>query len=65
MKTAHRVQVQYDAQGKPLHCPRHEHQWESGGTFGIIIGVSCCEKCGKVSSHGDFHAAGVLDDAEG
>ena len=30
------------------------HDWETGGRWGVIIGVSKCKICGKVSRESDF-----------
>lgn len=32
----------------------HTHNWETG-KWGVIIGVSNCKKCGKLSKGTDFH----------
>ncbi len=32
----------------------HIHQWETSGAWGVIIGVSKCVLCGKVSEPSDF-----------
>jgi hypothetical protein len=55
-----KVEIRYDDSGKPFYCIPSEHRFESGGLFGVIIGVSRCKRCGKVSSVEDF-GAGVLD----
>lgn len=34
-------------------CDEGVHDWESG-TFGVIIGVSKCKRCGKTSKVEDF-----------
>jgi hypothetical protein len=33
---------------------RHYHDWEAGDKWGVVIGVSKCRKCGKVSTADDF-----------
>ena len=33
--------------------PEHFHEWETGA-FGVIIGVSRCVKCHKISRREDF-----------
>lgn len=37
-----------------LECAPGYHKWESGPGWGVIIGVSKCKKCGKVSRTKDF-----------
>lgn len=42
------------------------HDWESGGPWGVIIGVSRCKRCGRVSRSEDFDIKiHVLPEAEG
>ena len=31
----------------------HIHEWESG-SWGVLIGVSRCKRCGKVAQTSDF-----------
>jgi hypothetical protein len=42
-------------------CPyygdeKRYHEWEAGDGWGVIIGLSCCKKCGKRSRLSDFLA---------
>jgi hypothetical protein len=30
------------------------HNWEVGGSFGVIIGLSQCKLCGKIAESKDF-----------
>lgn len=34
-------------------CPPHD--WEAGGMWGVIVGVSRCRRCERVSRSSDFH----------
>lgn len=38
-------------------CPSWLHEWESGTGWGVIIGVSKCKRCGRVSRASDFAAS--------
>jgi hypothetical protein len=35
-------------------CEDHCHYWDTGGGFGVIIGVSRCLVCGALSTTADF-----------
>ena len=39
---------------RPADCPPHD--WESGDGWGVIIGVSKCRHCGRISRASDFLA---------
>lgn len=45
-------------------CVPGDHDWETSGGWGVIIGLSRCKRCDKVSSQSDFPAARVGADHE-
>lgn len=42
-----------------MECEDNIHDWENS-SWGVIIGVSKCKKCGKVAKEEDFHVQGEL-----
>lgn len=47
-------EIQYDAYGRIIRCAKYEHDFDGDGSFGVIIGVSRCRKCGTVALSSDF-----------
>ncbi len=41
------------------------HDWEAGGGWGVIIGVSRCRRCGKLATEQDFPARAAIAKAKG
>lgn len=38
----------------PLTTEPCRHDWEAGGFFGVILGVSKCKNCGRTARESDF-----------
>ena len=43
--------------GGRMECEDNIHDWEHS-SWGVIIGVSKCKKCGKVAKEEDFNKTG-------
>ena len=45
-----------------MECEDNIHDWEHS-SWGVIIGVSKCKKCGKVAKEEDFNITLDIDDS--